>query len=175
VRCGPKRGPPPKLGDPALGKNAYNDADPADDATAGQGGLPQFAVEIVTNLTGLHTALDDDITGAGLTPCTMMDNAGDDGLPDCVGQAVFEGGPSVVSLVIPDHLSINPGGPDGFPNGRRLQDPVVDVTLAIILLDMTVHAPGILAGLPINPAANDVGVEGAFLAAFPYLHPPHQP
>ena len=162
------------LGDPALGKNAYNDADPVDDATPGQGGLPQFAVEIVLNLTGLHGALDDDIIGAGLTPCTMDDDDAD-GLPDCVGQAVAAGGPSVVSLVIPDHLSLNPGAPSGFPNGRRLQDPVMDVTLAIILLDMTVHGPGILAGLPLNPTANDLGVEGAFLSEFPYLHPAQQP
>jgi hypothetical protein len=161
------------LGDPALGKNDYNDANPVDDATPGQAGLPQFAVEIVTNLTGLHGALDDDIAGFGLTACTMDDGDGD-GLPDCVGQAVVPDGPSVVSLVIPDHLTINPAAASGFPNGRLLQDPVMDVTLAVILLDMTVHNPTSIVGA-LNPTANDLGVEGAFLSTFPYLHPPHQP
>ena len=46
---------------------------------------------------------------------------------------------------------------------------------AIILLDLSVHTPTTLAELPLNPIQNDVGVEGAFLTTFPYLHPPHMP
>lgn len=150
-------------------KNGYNDQDPVEDADLANN---PYVTEIVTNLTAVHSILDDDLMMAGLTPCSMMDNDMD-GLPDCVGQAVVAGGPSVVSLVIPDHVSIDPAGAAGFPNGRRLQDPVMDVTLAIILLDMTTHTPTTLAELPLNPAANDKGVEGAFLTSFPYLHPPH--
>ena len=163
-----------RLGMPAVStaliasKDAYNDDDPAGDVAG------TYVGEIVATLNVLHGALDDDITGAGLTPCDMADNDAD-GLPDCVGQEVLPGGPTVAGLVLPDTIKIDPAGAAGFPNGRLLPDPVIDVTLAVILLDMSVHGPGVLAGLPLNPATNDVGVEGAFLTSFPYLHPPHTP
>ncbi|MEZ4652383.1 MAG: DUF4331 family protein [Candidatus Eisenbacteria bacterium] len=70
---------------------------------------------------------------------------------------------------MPDVLRIDPSQPAGFPNGRGLADPVIDVTLAVVLLDLSVHGAGTLAGLPLNPPANDV----AFASAFPYLAAPH--
>ncbi|MEL7218256.1 MAG: hypothetical protein AAGK01_07470, partial [Pseudomonadota bacterium] len=48
-----------------------------------------------------------------------------------------------------------------------LEDPVIDVTLGVIFLDLSVHGAGTLAGVPVNPAANDV----QFQAGFPYLAP----
>ena len=126
-------------------KDAYNQADPADDANG------DFVTEIVASLNFLHGALDDDLAGFGLTPC---------GVDDCVAQA----GP----LVIPDTLKIDTTGSAGFPNGRALPDPVIDVTLAVVLLDLSVHGAGDLVGV-LNPAANDV----AFQATFPYLAPAH--
>ena len=155
-------------------KDDYNDDGPTDDVAQ------TYVGEIVASLTALvGTAgtpgiLRDDLEGAALTPCTTADLNGDS-LPDCAGQEVAAGGPTVVSLVVPDTISIDPTQPAGFPNGRRLADPVMDVTLAIILLDMTVHTPTTLAELPLNPPENDLGVEGAFLTTFPYLHPPHTP
>jgi hypothetical protein len=148
-------------------KNAYNDADPTDDATL------MFAGELIANLTAIHGALDDDLTGAGLSPCSMTETI--DGLPACVGQEVAAG-VSVASLVIPDTLQIDPAADAGFPNGRALPDPVIDVTLGVILLELT---SGTCGGEPCgagslvgtNPTANDV----AFLDAFPYLAPPHTP
>lgn len=125
-------------------KDAYNAADPTDDANG------DFVTDIVANVTGLHAALDDDLTGAGLTPC-----AGG----DCVDQAA--------PLVVPDVLRIDPSQPAGFPNGRRLADPVIDVTLAVVLFDLGVYSATTLASLPLNPPANDV----AFQTGFPYLAP----
>ena len=162
-----------RLGMPAVStalitnKAGYNAQDPIDDAAMNN----PYVSEIVTNLTGLHAALDAQLIAAGLTPCSMDDLVND--LPECVGQRVAQGGPIVASLVIPDHLTLNPNAPSGFPNGRELADPVMDITLAIILLDMQAHTPSTLATLPLNPTANDRGVEGAFLTTFPYLHPPH--
>ncbi|MCA9729373.1 MAG: DUF4331 family protein [Candidatus Eisenbacteria bacterium] len=127
-------------------KDAYNAADPTDDAAG------DFVADITANVGGLHQALDDDLTGAGLTPCATG---------DCVSQAA--------PLVVPDVLRIDPSQPAGFPNGRGLADPVIDVTLAVVLLDLSVHGAGTLAGLPLNPPANDV----AFASAFPYLAAPH--
>ena len=141
-------------------KDAYNDANPSDDVQS------TFVTEIVTSITGLHTALDGQLSGA-FAVCSM------DPDPDCITQTVGAGGPTVASLVVPDTLKIDPTQPAGFPNGRRLIDPVMDVTLGVILLDLTQQAPTDLVGT--NPTENDLGVEGAFLTTFPYLHPPHQP
>jgi hypothetical protein len=144
-------------------KNVYNDGDPTDDAAL------MYATEMLTNLGGLHMALDDDLEDAMLTPCSMAPATPGD-LPPCVAQPVAAGGPTVASLVIPDTLKIDPSMPAGFPNGRRLSDPVIDVTLAVILLDMTVHNPGTLAAVPINPGMND----REFSTTFPYLASPHR-
>jgi hypothetical protein len=143
-----------RMGMPAINtavissKEDYNQASPADDAVG------DFVSEIIANVTGLHAALDDDLIGAGFVPC-MVDA--------CVATAA--------PLVVPDTLKIDPAGPAGFPNGRMPADPVIDVTLAVVLLDLTVMGQDAttLAGLPLNPPENDVD----FLGEFPFLAPPH--
>ena len=88
----------------------------------------------------------------------------------CLSQVVFADGTTVQNLVIPDVLTIDPSLAAGFPNGRKLADPVIDVTLAAIFLD--IDAPGqsaaTLAQIPLNPSANDVPLP----SAFPFLAPP---
>lgn len=87
----------------------------------------------------------------------------------CLEQVIpGTGGVTVAQAVVPDTLTLNLAAASGFPNGRRLPDPVIDVTLAVIFLDLTVHGAGTLAGLPLNPPANDV----AFRAGFPFLAQP---
>lgn len=130
-------------------KDPYNAADPSDDVSG------TFVSEIVNSLNGLHGALDDDLTNAGLTPCT----APGDGTGTCVAQ----GAP----LIVPDSINVATAQPSGFPNGRRLPDPVIDLTLAVILLDLSTHGVTTLADLPLNPPANDV----PFQSSFPYLAP----
>lgn len=144
-------------------KAAYNDASPTDDAAL------TFAGVLIGSLNVIHGALDDDIEDvAGITPCSMdpSDPADPASLPGCIAQTVGEGGPSVVSLVVPDTLTLDTEAAGTFPNGRALTDPVIDVTLAVILLDLTVNGAGDLVGV-LNPDANDV----AFRDAFPYLAP----
>lgn len=143
---------------PATTKNDYNDGDPSDDAAG------TFAPELVANLTALHGAIDDDLAGATLVPCLMTPT------PNCLTQEVAPG-VSVQSLVVPDTLTVNTGAAAGFPNGRLLTDPVIDVTLSVILLDLTAagQSPTSLVGT--NPTENDVD----FLTEFPYLAPPHAP
>ena len=85
----------------------------------------------------------------------------------CINQEVGPGR-SVASLVIPDTLQIRLNQAPGFPNGRRLEDSVVDITLAALLLDLRVHSAATFASLPLNPPAND----RAFLSVFPYMAPP---
>ena len=128
-------------------KDDYNAGDPVDDGT--------YATEITGNVDGLHTLLDDDLTGLGLTPCVTA---------DCVAAAA--------PFVIPDTLKIDVTAGAGFPNGRLLDDPVIDITLALVLLDVTPPAPphGLtdLVGVT-NPAENDV----PFMGLFPYVAAPH--
>jgi hypothetical protein len=69
----------------------------------------------------------------------------------------------ITSVAIPDtlKLSVEPDG--GFPNGRRLQDDVIDTLLGLIF-----------EGTP-GPDSDDVDENDVpFLTAFPYLAPPHQ-
>ena len=149
-----------------IDKNAYNDADPSDDVTLGQT-LPMFVESDIAGALGtLHEALRDDLAGANLTRCSTGEGASIDILP-CATQEVAAG-VSVLSLIVPDTLTVDVTAPAGFPNGRRLADPVMDVTLSIILLDLGVHPATALVGV-LNPAENDV----PFLAEFPYLAYPH--
>jgi hypothetical protein len=126
-------------------KDAYNNADPTDDAAGA------FVSEIVMSVGALHAALDDDLTGLGLTPCATN---------DCVNQAA--------PFVVPDVLRVDPSRAAGFPNGRRLPDTVIDITLALVLLDLGTHTPATLVG--VNPTANDV----PFGNSFPYLNRPFE-
>lgn len=83
----------------------------------------------------------------------------------CLSQVIpGTGGATPASLVIPDTVKLNFGVESGFPNGRRLNDPVVDITLAVLLLDMSKHSPALLAGLPLNPPA-----DSTLLTTFPYF------
>ncbi len=153
-----------RMGMPAIAtvvitsKDDYNKADPSDDANL------DFAGEIVTNVSGLHTALDDDLTNAGLVPCNVDPN---DPFNATTSKCITQAAP----LVVPDTVTIDTTTAAGFPNGRKLADPVVDVTLAVILLDLSAQGQSAttLANLPLNPTANDK----AFLTDFPYLAPPH--
>jgi hypothetical protein len=104
-------------------------------------------------LTALHGALDDDLTGAGLTPATL-------------DQSLAQAGP----VIVPDTIKFDPSKPVAYPNGRALTDQVVDITVAAALVDLSGGTPlSVLADLPLNPPANDV----PFKAKFPYLADPH--
>ena len=132
-------------------KDDYNAADPADDA------LATFVPEILTALDAIHTALDDDLAGLTLTPCTVVG--------DGTGSCAAVGAP----LIVPDTLKIDTTAAAGFPNGRLLADPAMDITLAVVLLEIAdgTHSPTDLVGA-LNPTENDV----EFKTDFPYLADP---
>lgn len=102
------------------------------------------------------------------TPTPTPTSAGFNVTP-CLQQDIPGTGLTVAGAVVPDTLKLNLAAASGFPNGRRLPDPVIDVTLAVIFLDLDTHSPGILAGLPLNPPANDK----SFGSGFPFLAAPH--
>ncbi|MET0252118.1 MAG: hypothetical protein ABW203_08075, partial [Novosphingobium sp.] len=43
-----------------------------------------------------------------------------------------------------------------------LTDPVIDITLAVLLLDLTRHSPALFAGLPLNPPNDSPTVTNTF-------------
>lgn len=85
----------------------------------------------------------------------------------CLDQVVSPG-MTVANLVVPDTIKDDLSKPSGFPNGRRLTDPVIDLTLAFLFIDIGKHGADALAKIPVNPAGNDL----QFRAAFPYLAAP---
>lgn len=85
----------------------------------------------------------------------------------CLNQQVAPG-VTVANLVVPDTLKIDLSKPAGFPNGRLLSDPVIDITLAVIFLDLTKHGADTFAKIPLDPLGNDVPL----LTSFPYFAPP---
>ena len=153
-----------RMGMPAIAtavitsKDSYNRATPADDATLA------FAGEIVTNLSGIHAALDDDLTGLGLVPCSVDPT---DPFNPTTSSCITQAAP----LVVPDVLKINTGAAAGFPNGRLLTDPVIDVTLSVVLLDLGANGQTATSLVGVNPTANDK----TFSTSFPYLAQPHSP
>ena len=137
---------------PTSQKDSFNENDPINDG--------DYSAFDVATLERLHFELDDDLAALGLTPCAV---------DACVRQAV--------PMVVPDALHLTLAQPDGFPNGRRLEDSVVDRILAIALLDIA--TPGDCNGvpcsvdsfvdIPINPIANELPLE----PDFPYFALPH--
>ncbi len=127
----------------------------------------------VAILLGLTACGSDPITATpaptgGVTPTpTPTPGPVSFNVQPCIDQIAVPGR-SVAQLVLPDTISIDLGQPSGFPNGRRFDDPVIDVTLAVLLLDLKTHTPGTLANIPLNPGGNIEKVS----TTFPYFAPP---
>jgi hypothetical protein len=83
------------------------------------------------------------------------------------------GGVSVRNLLLPDVLILNTSGPlvlngipfAGYPNGRRLQDDVIDTSFAVLA------NAGVLPSSVTSDCVNSNDV--AFSNSFPYLASPH--
>lgn len=82
-----------------------------------------------------------------------------------------QNGANLKSFIIPDTLKLDLTRSTRFPNGRHPSDPVVDILLATLLLDMNVsgQGPNTLANVPLDPLGNDK----FFLLTFPFLATPN--
>ena len=92
----------------------------------------------------------------------------------CFTQVVSgTGGLTVRQMLVPDSLKLDMSLPANFPNGRDLDDAVVDISLAFLFLDLTKSGQSLrtFANLPLNPGANDV----PFRTTFPYFAPAQGP
>lgn len=74
-------------------------------------------------------------------------------------------------ILTPDTLKLDLTRPTRWPNGRHPQDPVVDLLLATLLIDMNVtgQGPNTFVNIPLNPPSNDK----PFSLTFPFLAPPN--
>src|SRR5712692_174360 len=119
---------------PSNMKDAFNQGQPSTDAA-------NFRTTAQNTITGLRTAVDA-VLGA--------ENGGP------LGNLT----PALVAVAfIPDIVTIDFSMPVAFPNGRRLQDDVIDAALGIVL------NRGGAAGVSDGINANDK----PFLTSFPYL------
>ncbi|MCW1381479.1 DUF4331 domain-containing protein [Novosphingobium sp. KCTC 2891] len=74
-------------------------------------------------------------------------------------------------IIIPDTLKLDLTRPTRWPNGRHPSDPVVDLLLATLFLDMSAsgQGPNTLANIPLDPPSNDK----PFSLNFPFLAAPN--
>lgn len=119
---------------PSSSKDAFNQGAPSTDATA-------FRASAQTTIEGLRTAVDAVLGAQNGGPLGNLTAA------------------QVAGALIPDIVTIDFSAPLAFPNGRRLEDDVIDAALGIVL------NRGGGAGVSDGINGNDV----AFLPTFPYL------
>jgi hypothetical protein len=124
---------------PSSMKDAFNKADPINDAADFQ----PTAIATIDTLRGVVDGLF--------------------GVPQDGGPLGDLTSAQVGAALVPDVVTIDFSQPLQFPNGRRLQDDVIDAALGVVL------NRGGAAGIGDGVAANDK----AFLSAFPYLAEPH--
>jgi hypothetical protein len=72
---------------------------------------------------------------------------------------------SIAPASSPNHLGVVGGDNAGFPNGRRLQDDVIDISLQVVEGELVGNANDLGDGVDANDAA--------FQGTFPYLAMPH--
>ena len=147
-------------------KDRFNRTKPHQDAALyGKYVVKPELAAIMNALFNVGAPTDDrtDIVGALLQ-----------GLPNLNQHKGIEGPPAVDTLKInlgvppasgaPDRFGVIGGDTAGFPNGRRLEDDVVDIELQVVA--------GILKNNPV-PLGDGVDVnDKPFLPTFPYLAAP---
>jgi hypothetical protein len=127
---------------PSAQKDAFNAGDPADDAT-------RYRPTAITTIRTLRTAVDG-----------VFGNANETRGGGPLGNLTPE---EVGGALIPDVVTIDFSKAVQFPNGRRLQDDVIDAALGVVL-----NRGGAL-GISDAINAND----RPFGTTFPYLAAPH--
>ena len=126
---------------PTTSKNTFNNADPANDIGA-------YSNIVANTITTLRNAV------GGVSGFPAEDSPG-------IAAA------NLAAILIPDVVTIDFSNPVTFPNGRRLEDDVVDAAVGLVLNRGNVLGGG--AGVSDGINAND----RTFSSTFPYLAPPN--
>lgn len=89
----------------------------------------------------------------------------------CLNQQVAFGR-TLQDILIPDQLVLDLSQPSGFPNGRDLDDPVVDLELAALFLNLSRHPVTTLVSARVNPDNFDQPLRTTFPFYAPALGSP---
>lgn len=151
---------------PRSNKDVFNNSEPKDDSQFLPFVQTPELATILVNLFGskgltVPSGNRDDLVSVFLTGVTGLNKKG-------VACEYLRLNMAITPSATPNRLGVLAGQNDGFPNGRRLQDDVVDIALRVVhgvLVDNTAH--GLELGDTV--AENDL----PFQAAFPYLANPH--
>lgn len=101
--------------------------------------------------------------GGGAATAVVPPTAAPLDVTPCLTQAVD--GRTIASIVVPDVLTFDVTKPNGFPNGRYYDDPVIDLELNALMLDLRTVPVDTLARRPLNPGGPDRVGDGNF----PYI------
>jgi hypothetical protein len=85
----------------------------------------------------------------------------------CLQQTVANGR-SLQNILIPDVLVLDLSQPAGFPNGRKFDDPVIDLEFAALFLDSRTQPVTTFVNRVLNPFVFDQPLR----TTFPYYAPP---
>lgn len=133
---------------PAI-RSVYNQANPQVDATG------RFVPDIQASVTFFLSALSDDLLALGLVPST-------------VERSLAQAGP----VLVPDTIKLNPNLPVSYPNGRNIEDPEVDRTLAAALLDLSAPGQNLTS---LDGALNPTNDGSQLTSSFPFMGAPLPP
>lgn len=139
-------------------RDAFNRGNPdSDNANF----LPLMAQTLLT----IHVELAPALRDLGLSTCSTGE-----GPMTEIGQCAAQAAP----VVSPDVITLDLSQPDGWPNGRRFDDNVINRLLSAALLDLRVHPITLLESLPLNPPTNEADPEDTGSPQdFPYIRPRH--
>lgn len=158
--------------------------------------LPAFLI----NLGKMHTMFADNLMDHGLEPCSWNTGLKDFVTP-CTQQRLWEGGPQVQDVVVPDSIEIHLDEPARWPNGRPIQVctateawasdeacaaeggqmkylQINDLVLAMGFLDIGAECPGAPGGVCRLETFTDMKLnidhnDAELPNRFPYLAAPH--
>lgn len=146
-------------------KDAWNASEPADDGQFLSYVVDPEPARLLEALYGLSVpaAPRNDLVAVFLTGVEGLNRR-----PDVVPAEMIRLNTAIPPSAAPDRLGVLAGQLDGFPNGRRLVDDVVDIELRAVA--------GVLvgAGEPNSLLGDGVDAnERPFQASFPYVAPSH--
>jgi len=146
-------------------KDAWNASKPADDAQFLSYVVDPEPARLLNALYGLTVppAPRNDLVAVFLTGVAGLNQRA-----DVVPSEMIRLNTAIAPSAAPDRLGVLAGQLDGFPNGRRLGDDVVDIELRAVA--------GVLVGAGEPNTLLGDGVDGneiAFQASFPYVAPAH--
>jgi hypothetical protein len=136
-------------------------------AMSGRVGLSMVVLALVLGLTGCGgEGTSQVVAPPTVAPVTPPATTGLS-IDGCLAQTVANGR-SLQNILIPDVLVLDLSQPAGFPNGRKFDDPVIDLEFAALFLDLRTQPVTTFVNRVLNPFVFDQPLR----TTFPYYAPP---